>query len=374
MPGRTHGQPEETTRTRSEYPSSVSTETELAAWRWGSTQAERLAAAILSIEGYQRIAPQAPLGGPDDRKDILAERDTHTALAAVYFPGSPQPFSDVKAKYKHDREGVNRHSRDRFVFLTNQNLTLGQRAELMGEHTTDEIYELQRLTTLLDSPRGYGLRLGHLRIAMTPEDQIAFFDTLEFDRQVEREALAAVAGRTLDLLDDVRALVVATAQRPIVGPIRAPLSELRLSDIRLVHRLTVGPPLESRFRSVDVWVAGEAGRSLSPVAPPADVPSLMYDLCAWWRTEYESAALNPKNDDVVALLARFFHRFVTIHPFVDGNGRVARALVDQAAHELLGKGVSPEIADRRIETSDAIRRASEGDFGILERLLAAALQ
>lgn len=41
------------------------TETALREWRFGQTQAERLLAALMHIEGYEGVDPQNPLGGPD---------------------------------------------------------------------------------------------------------------------------------------------------------------------------------------------------------------------------------------------------------------------------------------------------------------------
>jgi hypothetical protein len=46
----------------------MSTESDLRDWRGGQTNAERLCAGILEISGYTDVDPQAPLGGPDDKK------------------------------------------------------------------------------------------------------------------------------------------------------------------------------------------------------------------------------------------------------------------------------------------------------------------
>jgi hypothetical protein len=65
----------------------MTTEQVLRDWRFGSTQAERLCAALLDLEGYVDIDPQHPLGGPDDRKDVVCRRGRRKYVAAVYFPG-----------------------------------------------------------------------------------------------------------------------------------------------------------------------------------------------------------------------------------------------------------------------------------------------
>lgn len=53
---------------------------------------------------------------------------------------------------------------------------------------------------------------------------------------------------------------------------------------------------------------------------PKDVPKLMTELVAWWRSAEAAELPGPVRAGLLA------HRFVSIHPFGDGNGRVARAL------------------------------------------------
>lgn len=64
-------------------------------------------------------------------------------------------------------------------------------------------------------------------------------------------------------------------------------------------------------------------------ATPEETPALMADLLAWYHQE--QAQLHP-----VVLAATFHYRFVVIHPFDDGNGRMARLLMNlllmQARH------------------------------------------
>ncbi|MCY4514883.1 MAG: Fic family protein [Candidatus Tectomicrobia bacterium] len=56
--------------------------------------------------------------------------------------------------------------------------------------------------------------------------------------------------------------------------------------------------------------------------PPEQVPQQMTDLIDWYR-EQQSAGTHP-----VILAAVFHYRFVRIHPFDDGNGRMARLLMN----------------------------------------------
>jgi Fic family protein len=58
-------------------------------------------------------------------------------------------------------------------------------------------------------------------------------------------------------------------------------------------------------------------------ASPEETPAKMHDLLTWYRQETETPTLHP-----VALAAEFHHRFVSIHPFDDGNGRMSRLLMN----------------------------------------------
>ncbi len=68
-----------------------------------------------------------------------------------------------------------------------------------------------------------------------------------------------------------------------------------------------------RYRTIRVRV----GEFVPPV--PEDVSGLMFELLEWWNTE--SPLLSP-----VLSSAIVHHRFETIHPFADGNGRTGRAM------------------------------------------------
>lgn len=58
-------------------------------------------------------------------------------------------------------------------------------------------------------------------------------------------------------------------------------------------------------------------------ASPEETPALMYDLVKWYNEEEEAGVLTP-----IELAALFHYRYIRIHPFEDGNGRIARLLVN----------------------------------------------
>jgi Fic family protein len=58
-------------------------------------------------------------------------------------------------------------------------------------------------------------------------------------------------------------------------------------------------------------------------ASPEETPALMTDLVEWYNMEEQKAELSP-----IELAAVFHYRYIRIHPFEDGNGRISRLLVN----------------------------------------------
>lgn len=58
-------------------------------------------------------------------------------------------------------------------------------------------------------------------------------------------------------------------------------------------------------------------------ASPEETPGLMTDLVDWYNDAERSGKLSP-----VELAALFHYRYIRIHPFEDGNGRIARLMVN----------------------------------------------
>lgn len=167
----------------------TNTEYELKEWRGGSITSERMCADILIIEGYTGIDPQCPLGGQDGLKDIICKKNDICYIAAIFFPPTHQTFQNVKKKFVHDLMGVDRNEVNGFIFFINQHLSLKEREKLIGEASCKhcEIYHLERIRTILDSPSGLSTRLKYLKIPMSIEDQTAFIHTFT-NRHARQEA------------------------------------------------------------------------------------------------------------------------------------------------------------------------------------------
>jgi len=96
-----------------------------------------------------------------------------------------------------------------------------------------------------------------------------------------------------------------------------------------LHRLVVQNALREelipeigKYRSLQVYIKG---RDWMP-PKPEEVPTEMKNLLSWYS----------KNDKKLhpLIIATYFHvAFETVHPFVDGNGRVGRLLMNFILHK-----------------------------------------
>jgi hypothetical protein len=146
-------------------------------WTKGQKPSERLAVHILRAEGYKSVDTSHPLGGQDGLKDIIAIKDNIKWIGAAYFPRGQKNFNEIKDKFIDDSKGIEKNKVSGLVFVTNQELTLGNRQELktLGKPNTIDIYHLERVASILDSPANYGIRLEFLDIELTKEEQLSYF-------------------------------------------------------------------------------------------------------------------------------------------------------------------------------------------------------
>ena len=93
-------------------------------------------------------------------------------------------------------------------------------------------------------------------------------------------------------------------------------------DILSLHRLfyqQIDSEKAGHYRNVKVYISG----SRYAIAAVSKIPAEMQKLVKWYND-------NEKKLHPVQLAATLHQRFVFIHPFVDGNGRVARLLMNLA--------------------------------------------
>ncbi len=126
-----------------------------------------------------------------------------------------------------------------------------------------------------------------------------------------------------------------------------PLSE---SDVRNLHKLVMqrsAPEIAGHYANLPRYVRTETGRHTFP--SPAEVPALMGDLAQWIATA--------SNTPETAFTAH--RRLVAIHPFNDGNGRMARLLMNL----VLMRGGYPPVAVRPEDRLEYIRSLQQEQAG-----------
>ncbi len=173
-----------------------------------------------------------------------------------------------------------------------------------------------------------------------------------------------VAGKTvnehLEALNHVEALRYAThlAQKTP--------SDLSESDVLELHRLVlqkIDDRNAGRYRSVGVRIAG----STTILPNPLKVPELMASFLVWLTSA--ETTLHP-----VACAAEAHLRLVTIHPFIDGNGRTARLLMNL----LLERAGFPPVVirpeDRRHYLASLEQAQTGGSSDMYHRLIVEAAE
>lgn len=90
-------------------------------------------------------------------------------------------------------------------------------------------------------------------------------------------------------------------------------------------------------------------------ASPEETPALMADLVDWYNEAEQSGELSP-----VELAALFHYRYIRIHPFEDGNGRIARLMVNY----ILSRHGWPMIVVRSRNKNEYIDALHQSDIEV----------
>ena len=150
---------------------------------------------------------------------------------------------------------------------------------------------------------------------------------------------------------------------------------LSLTEVRHIHKLALGPvwdvaphpealPSESpgSYREHDIQPFPEG---MTP-PPWTDIPALMTD----WLEDANNVRAGASEFPTV--IADLHCRFEQLHPFLDGNGRAGRLVLNLL---LVRLGYPPVIIYKRqrLRYLRALRRADQGDPGGLGELLARAI-
>ncbi|WP_027186592.1 Fic family protein [Desulfovibrio inopinatus] len=222
---------------------------------------------------------------------------------------------------------------------------------------------------------------------------------------VEEDAMqtAAIEGETLDR-EGVRSSIalhlglpytgLRPADRAVDGLVQVLLDATRNYDDPLTEERLFGwhaalfPTAHSGLQRIRVsaWrntpmavVSGPFGKQrVHYEAPPADgLPEDMRQFLTWWTTSRNTL------DGIIRAALAHLH-FITLHPFDDGNGRLARSLADMALAQDEKTGMrfyslSAQIMKERHTYYDILERTQKGNgdctewliwfFGSLERAI-----
>ena len=165
-------------------------------------------------------------------------------------------------------------------------------------------------------------------------------------------ALVVEKGITVDgktIVEHLEAINHAQAFEWVVQHIHTPKNQITLQLLLELHQLIlqkINDTQAGRFRTVPVRIAGS-----SVILPnPSKVPVLMEQFIDWLQTS---------EDHPVKLAAEAHYRLVSIHPFVDGNGRTARLLMNL----LLMQAKFPPAIIRKEDRRSYIASIEKGQLG-----------
>jgi len=132
-------------------------------------------------------------------------------------------------------------------------------------------------------------------------------------------------------------------------------------DIKSIHSLilkNIDEQNAGKYRNINVLISGAEHK------PPQalEIASKMQEFIGWYKENY-------KNLHPIELAARVHIDFVGIHPFIDGNGRTSRLLMNL---ELIKQGYPPAIikVENRLEYYKALDLAhTKKEYGTFMKLM-----
>lgn len=135
--------------------------------------------------------------------------------------------------------------------------------------------------------------------------------------------------------------------------------ELTENIIKQIHSLVLADKREDRgiYRHVPVKILGAAHIPVQPY----EIEPKMAELLNWYHGS---------SDNIISKLAKFHIEFEAIHPFIDGNGRTGRLLINL---ELMKAGYPPidiKFADRIAYYEAFDQYHIKGDLSSMKNLFA----
>lgn len=183
------------------------------------------------------------------------------------------------------------------------------------------------------------------------ETKIILLEGLTIGGKTTREHLEAINHKSaIDYIEEI-------AQKKT--------KSIKRTDVLAIHRIIlrgIDDPNAGRYRVYDVYVnKGEGKKHMFP--EPSKVENLMDNFYLWLKEN--------KNMHPVLLASEAHYRLVSIHPFIDGNGRCARLLMNLI---LIQNGYPPAIIKmtKRKEYIQSIQNADKNSMDEFYNLISDA--
>ena len=141
------------------------------------------------------------------------------------------------------------------------------------------------------------------------------------------------------------------------------LSEYSIKSLHALILKNIDDKNAGSYRNINVLISGAVHRPPTSI----EVPSQMEEFIKWYRNEAQK--LHP-----IERACRVHVDFVGIHPFVDGNGRTARLLMN---FELIKSGFPPIIlkVENRLAYYESLDKAHTfGDYKAFIELVAGLVE
>lgn len=130
--------------------------------------------------------------------------------------------------------------------------------------------------------------------------------------------------------------------------------------IRQIHSLVLMGSTSDKgvYRRIPVVISG----AKTMPAEPSLIPEKMEALLSWYN--------NAKEDDFLTLLAKFHIEFESIHPFIDGNGRTGRLLINLELMKLGYPPIDIKFTDRKAYYDAFDKYCAGGSANAMAKLFA----
>lgn len=157
--------------------------------------------------------------------------------------------------------------------------------------------------------------------------------------------------------------------------------KLNVQKIKNQHKAIFpeGFTFAGQFRTEAVKIVGKikvSGKVLNPmististdVMPPEEISESLEILINDWNSKVDNLQ-NYDIDGKCYELAEFHQQFLLIHPFIDGNGRISRIILNDQASFLFKKKMKLNFNENREEYFEALRFADLRDINRLKDMI-----